>query len=273
MSEVVLVTGGNRGIGYEIAKGCQRAGFQVVLTARDEARGRQAAADLGCDFIPLDLDDQASISACAQEVRRRYGSLGVLVNNASMAYKHADTTPWTTKTRTTISTNFFGFLGACEALLPLVRDGGRVVNVASMAGHLRILPSQGLYQEFASADTTLTKRRVAELMAQFVQDVEACPSRASAPGPDWPHVARGWPSNSYGMSKLGQVALTKIYARELAPRGVSVNCCCPGSVATGMNPRGSLTPAQGADTPVWLATQPGLAATASFFKQRSAVAW
>jgi NAD(P)-dependent dehydrogenase (short-subunit alcohol dehydrogenase family) len=273
MSQVAVVTGGNRGIGYEIARSCVRAGFKVVLAARNEANGQAAARDLGCEFVKLDLDDAGSISACASEVQRRHGQIDVLINNAARAYKHADQTAWTTKTRTTVKTNFFGTLAVCEAFLPLIKPGGRLVNVASMAGHLRILPSQVLLQEFASADTSLTKQRLAELMAQFIQDVEACPSTASAPGPDWPHVAKGWPSNSYGMSKLGEIALTKIYARELRSRGISANCCCPGSVATDMNPRGSLTPAQGADTPVWLAVQTAEAATGQFFKQRTPVRW
>lgn len=273
MSQVAIVTGGNRGIGYEIARMCVQAGFHVILAARNEPQGRQAAQDLGCEFVQLDLNDAKSIATCAGEVQRRHGQVDVLINNAAMAYKHADRTPWTIKTRTTVIANFFGTLAVCDALLPCVKEGGRVVNVASMAGHLRILPSEALLREFASADTTLTKQRLAELMAQFVKDVEACPSQDSAPGPNWPHVAKGWPSNSYGMSKLGVIALTKIYARELKSRGISVNCCCPGSVRTGMNPHGSLTPEQGADTPVWLAVQPAKAVTGQFFKQRTAVQW
>lgn len=273
MPQVAVVTGGNRGIGFEIVRACVQAGFSVVLAARDEVKGRQAAQDLGCEFVQLDLNDSNSIAACACELQRRHGQIDVLINNAAMAYKHADQTPWTTKTRTTVTTNFFGTLAVCEAFFPLVKQGGRVVNVGSMGGHLSIIPSQGLQQEFASADTNLTKQRLADMMGQFVRDVEECTSQASAPDANWPHIAKGWPSNSYGMSKLGEIALTKIYAREFASRGISVNVCCPGSVATGMNPRGSLTPAQGADTPAWLALQPASFATGQFFKQRTPVRW
>lgn len=273
MAQVAVVTGANRGVGYEIARGCVSTGFRVVLTARDEAKGRQAAQELGCDYVILDLNDRQSISTCAATLQQNFGQIDVLINNAAMAYKHADQTPWTQKVRTTIATNFLGTLAVCEAIAPLLRHGGRIVNVASMAGHLRIIPSPMLRQEFAGADTTLTKQRLAELMSKFVTDVEECTSNASCPGDDWPHVSKGWPNNSYGMSKLGLVALTKIYARELASRGVSVNCCCPGSVSTGMNPRGSLTAAQGADTPVWLAVQPATTATGQFFSERRNVRW
>jgi len=271
--QVAVVTGGNRGIGYEIVRGCLRAGFHVALTARDLGAGQRVAQELGCDVLQLDLTDAESIAACAGEVRRRYGSVDVLINNASMAYKHADPTPWTQKTRTSVTTNFFGTLAVCEALFPLLKAGGRVVTVASSAGHLRLVPSEALYSELAGADTFLTVPRLAQLMNQFVVDVEACTSTANAPAADWPHVAKGWPNSAYGMSKLGQIALAKIHARELAGRGVAVNCMCPGSVATGMNPRGARTAAQGADTAVWLACQPAAAGTALFFKDRAPVQW
>lgn len=272
-SPVAVVTGANKGIGFEIARGCLRAGFRVLLTARDEARGQRAAKELGCELALLDLDSNASIQACASEIAKRFGAIDVLINNASMAYKHADQTPWVQKTRTTVTTNFFGTLAVCQALLPLVRDGGRVITVASMSGHLSVLPDKALRREFALADSVLTLERLAQLMAQFVSDVEECSSTAPAPGVDWPHLLRGWPNSAYGMSKLGQVALTKIYARDLAPRGISVNCYCPGSVRSDMNPRGELTPGQGADTGVWLACLPHGVATGQFFKSREAVAW
>eukprot|EP00440_Ansanella_granifera_P070529 gb/GFBE01076535.1/.p1 GENE.gb/GFBE01076535.1/~~gb/GFBE01076535.1/.p1 ORF type:complete len:279 (+),score=37.52 gb/GFBE01076535.1/:1-837(+) len=269
---IALVTGANKGIGFEIARGCAAAGFHVVLAARDAARGQQAALQLGCDLVLLDLNDEASIRTCADEIAKRYGGVDVLVNNASMAYKHADQTPWVQKTRTTVVTNYFGTAAVFQALAPLVKNGGKIITVASMSGHLSVIPNNALRQEFASAETSLTVERLSQLMAQFVQDVAACTSLSAAPGPDWPHLQKGWPNHAYGVSKMGQVALTKIYARQLAARGISVNCLCPGSVCTDMNPRGPLTPAQGADTAVWLACHPH-PPTGQFFKNRQVVAW
>mmetsp|Transcript_31385 Transcript_31385/g.57626 ORF Transcript_31385/g.57626 Transcript_31385/m.57626 type:complete len:275 (-) Transcript_31385:160-984(-) len=270
--QVAVVTGGNRGIGLEIARQCTAAGFQVILTARDEAKGQGAAKSLGCDFALLDLDDPASIKQCAGDVQKKYGHVDVLINNASFAYKHADQTPWTVKARTTVATNFFGTLCVMEAFVPLLRPGARVVTVASSSGHLNLVPGTDLRQELASADTTLTVQRLSELMASFVAAVEESKSSASAPGSSWPHVAKGWPNSAYGMSKLGQIALTKIYARMLQQSGIGVNCCCPGSVATGMNPGGSRTPSQGADTPVWLACQSSQV-TGQFFMDRRSIRW
>eukprot|EP00931_Biecheleriopsis_adriatica_P050544 TRINITY_DN29271_c0_g1_i1.p1 TRINITY_DN29271_c0_g1~~TRINITY_DN29271_c0_g1_i1.p1 ORF type:complete len:286 (-),score=48.32 TRINITY_DN29271_c0_g1_i1:55-891(-) len=269
---LAVVTGANKGIGFEIARGCLAAGFRVVITARDASRGQRAEL-LGCDALLLDLNSEASIRSCAEEVARRYGNIDVLINNASMAYKHADQTPWVQKTKTTVLTNFFGTLAVCQAFVPLVREGGRVVTTASMSGHLSLVPAEGLRRDFASADSSLTIERLSQLMASFVRDVEESRSTASAPSPDWPHVQKGWPNSAYGMSKLAQVALTKIYARTLAPRGIAVNCFCPGSVCTDMNPREQLSPAQGADTAVWLACLPSSAHTGQFFKCRQAVKW
>mmetsp|Transcript_9166 Transcript_9166/g.20422 ORF Transcript_9166/g.20422 Transcript_9166/m.20422 type:complete len:278 (+) Transcript_9166:91-924(+) len=270
---VAVVTGGNRGIGLEIASQCVAAGFQVVLAARDETRGLSAAQSLGCDFSKLDLDDAESILQCARYVQSKYGQIDVLINNASMAYKHADTTPWTVKARTTMTTNYFGTLAVMEAFVPILRPGARVVTVASSSGHLRLIPSEKLQHELASADSTLTIPRLSELMQSFVLAVEESRSRDSAPTSSWPHCAKGWPNSAYGMSKLGQIAMTKIYARLLAPNGITATCCCPGNVATGMNPRGARTPAQGADTPVWLACQNSPMMTGQFFQDRRAVQW
>eukprot|EP00928_Gymnodinium_smaydae_P033312 TRINITY_DN23897_c0_g1_i1.p1 TRINITY_DN23897_c0_g1~~TRINITY_DN23897_c0_g1_i1.p1 ORF type:complete len:310 (-),score=24.41 TRINITY_DN23897_c0_g1_i1:143-1072(-) len=271
--QVAVVTGGNRGIGFEIARACVSAGFRVVITVRDEGQGEKVAQVLGCEYIYLDLNDERSILACAAEVRARYGQIDVLINNASMAYKHDDPTPWTQKVRTTVTTNFFGTLAVCSAFVPLLRAGARMIIVASSAGRLRLLTSEYFRREFSSADSTLTVPRLVQLMSQFITDVEKAKSTANAPGANWPHVVIGWPNNSYGMSKMAQIALTKVYARELASRGIAVNCCCPGSVATGMNPGGSRTAAEGADTPVWLACQPASAATGFFFRDRALVPW
>ncbi|CAE8601527.1 unnamed protein product [Polarella glacialis] len=192
-----------------------------------------------------------------------------------MAYKHSDATPWTQKTRNTVSTNFFGTMIVCEALAPLLKTGGRMVTVASGSGHLRILRSEDLRREFAGADSALTVPRLSELMRQFVTDVEAgTPPTVSAPLPGALHERRGWPGHAYGMSKLAQIALAKIYARELSARGIASCACDPGGCRTDMSSHsGSRTAAQGADTPAWLAFQPPSEITGRLFFDRAEVGW
>jgi len=111
-------------------------------------------------------------------------------------------------------------------------------------------------------------------MAKFLADVQLCKSNAKAPSANWPHVKTGWPNHALGMAVLGRIALTKIHARELAPRGITANCCCPwGIIATGSVDPDARTLAQCADTPAWLAAGLASPATGQFFKDRAAVAW
>eukprot|EP00441_Pelagodinium_beii_P010956 CAMPEP_0197685888 /NCGR_PEP_ID=MMETSP1338-20131121/101657_1 /TAXON_ID=43686 ORGANISM="Pelagodinium beii, Strain RCC1491" /NCGR_SAMPLE_ID=MMETSP1338 /ASSEMBLY_ACC=CAM_ASM_000754 /LENGTH=83 /DNA_ID=CAMNT_0043267769 /DNA_START=35 /DNA_END=283 /DNA_ORIENTATION=+ len=80
----------------------------------------------------LDLNNEASINACAEDIARRYGKIDALILNAAMAYKYSDQTPWVQKTRNTVTANFFGNLAACKAFHPLINDGGHLITVASM---------------------------------------------------------------------------------------------------------------------------------------------
>ena len=113
--------------------------------------------------------------------------LFVQVNNAATAFKGSDPTPFHQQARPTIMTNFFGLLEVTRALLPLLKqsDDPRIVNVASQAGHLQILPSQQRKELFTSP--TLTVPQLEGLMHEFVTDVEA-----------GQHAAKGWPNTCYG---------------------------------------------------------------------------
>jgi hypothetical protein len=107
--------------------------------------GQQAAAMLqreGCNvtFVQLDINDSKSIRDFATAVKASYGGLDILVNNAAIAFKGRDPTPFAQQARPTIKTNFYGTLAVCDALTPLLRQGGRLVNVASMSGPLRQFP-------------------------------------------------------------------------------------------------------------------------------------
>ena len=103
-------------------------------------------------------------------------------------------------------------------------------------------------------------------MAQFVRDVEnGC------------HTQNGWPNTAYGVSKIGVTALTKVQAREMAKSGkedVLVNACCPGWVKTDMaGDRASLTPDQGAETPVYLALLPAGSPSGEFWYEKKISDW
>ena len=101
------------------------------------------------------------------------------------------------------------------------------------------------------------------MMEGFVSDVEG-----------GTHARAGWPGTCYGTSKLGVIALTRIHAQQLAPRGIAVNCCCPGYCATDMSSHGGpRSAAKGAETPAWLASAAPQGLTGRFFKDMVEAEW
>ncbi|THA48935.1 SDR family oxidoreductase [Streptomyces sp. A1136] len=143
---IALVTGANRGIGFETARQLASAGVRVLLAGRDRAAVTEAAeklrADgLAADHLVLDVTDPASVRAAAAEVDRRHGRLDILVNNAGIRTEEYGKRPseqpmrqW----RETFDTNLFGVIEVTTAFLPLIRRSaaGRVVNVSSLLGSL-----------------------------------------------------------------------------------------------------------------------------------------
>uniref|UniRef100_A0A2R8N4X3 Carbonyl reductase 1 n=1 Tax=Callithrix jacchus TaxID=9483 RepID=A0A2R8N4X3_CALJA len=125
--QVALVTGGNKGIGLAIVRDlCRRFSGDVVLTARNVARGQAAVQQLQAEglsprFHQLDIDDLQSIRALRDFLRKEYGGLDVLVNNAGIAFKVADPTPFHIQAEVTMKTNFFGTRDVCTELLPLIK--------------------------------------------------------------------------------------------------------------------------------------------------------
>ena len=268
--KVALVTGGNKGIGFQIAKHLGAHGYNVktIIGCRNVDLGEAAAKELqsaGCDvvFRQMDICDPSSIERVRASVEEEYGHLDILVNNAAIAFKDSDPTPFREQARPTIMTNFFGTLDVTRAMLPLLRKStaARIVNIASFTGHLKILRNEGLKAKFTSP--TLKVEELESLMREFVTDVEA-----------GTHINNGWPDSCYGMSKLGVIALTKVIARE--ERMILVNACCPGNCATDMTSmRGHKTAEDGSRTPTMLALQPEEQSEPSgkFFTDEAEIIW
>jgi NAD(P)-dependent dehydrogenase (short-subunit alcohol dehydrogenase family) len=132
-----LITGGNRGLGYEVARQLVAAGHQVWIGARDEARGRQAADTIGARFVQLDVTDDASVMAAAETV----GQLDVLVNNAGISGGRISPDEATADDmRTVYETNVFGPVRVLAAFIPLLEKSPApvVVNVSSGVGSLNL---------------------------------------------------------------------------------------------------------------------------------------
>jgi NAD(P)-dependent dehydrogenase (short-subunit alcohol dehydrogenase family) len=151
---VALVTGANQGIGLQIAKELVANGFTVLVGSRNLERGEAAAAEVGPDAraLQLDVTDQVSITAAAERVRRDFGRLDVLIQNAAITNTSRlpgqSVEDYAKATRPSIvsldevravwETNVFGVLAVYQAMLPLLRESpnGRIVNVSSGGGSL-----------------------------------------------------------------------------------------------------------------------------------------
>ncbi|MGW7098417.1 SDR family oxidoreductase [Streptomyces sp. NPDC054838] len=143
---LALVTGANRGIGFETARQLASAGVHVLLAGRDREAVDRAAAALRGDGLPvdplvLDITDPESIRAAAREVESRHGRLDILVNNAGIRVEEYGKQPseqplrqW----RETFDTNLFGVVEVTTAFLPLLgrSPAARIVNVSSLLGSL-----------------------------------------------------------------------------------------------------------------------------------------
>ncbi|AHB48527.1 short-chain dehydrogenase [Hyphomicrobium nitrativorans NL23] len=235
-TRTALVSGANRGIGFEIVRQLARLGVLAVIGARDPEDGAKAAEKLQSEglevpVVALDVDREDSAAEAVADVKRLYGRLDILVNNAAILIDEpggfnasffdlkSDTV------RRTMETNLLGPIRLIQAALPLMReqDYGRIVNVSSIAGQLAEMGS-------------------------------------------------GYPA--YRMSKTALNALTRLTASEIGPGDIKVNSMCPGWVRTDMGgANAERTVEEGADTAVWLATLPEDGPTGGFFRDRKPLAW
>ncbi|WP_030756975.1 SDR family oxidoreductase [Streptomyces sp. NRRL F-5135] len=246
MSEtrIALVTGANKGIGYEIAAGLGALGYRVGVGARDEDRREAAAQKLrgaGVDAfgVPLDVTSDQSVTDAAELIERQAGRLDALVNNAGISgpptgpgWGQDPTMLDLDVVRTVVETNVIGVIRVTNAMLPLLRrsTSPRVVNASSSVG---------------------------SLTWQADPDIDVGPIMAA-----------------YSPTKSFLNAVTVHYARQFAGTNILINAACPGLVATDFNGfYGSRTPEQGAATAIRLATLPDGGPTGSFFNDDGVIPW
>ncbi|WP_432825751.1 SDR family oxidoreductase [Dactylosporangium sp. CA-092794] len=232
-TDIALVTGANKGLGREIVRQLAERGMRVYLGARDEARGRAAAGQLAFSgdvrFVQLDVTDPGSVAAAVATIEAESGRLDVLVNNAGISSEIGTAVPDITadQMRATYEVNVFGVVTVTSACIPLLRksSNGRIVNMASRLGSLTALSAPDSRQ-----------RKIGAL--------------------------------TYSSSKAALNVLTLLYSEALREDGIQVNSVTPGRVPTDINAatdrRGERSLADGAMTPVYLATLPPGAMTGEF---------
>jgi NAD(P)-dependent dehydrogenase (short-subunit alcohol dehydrogenase family) len=238
--KIALITGANKGIGFEVARQLGTEGITVLLGARDPQLGESAAAKLrtqGVDahFIELDVTKPESIAKAAEQIRGRHDRLDILVNNAGVLAK-GDGPPSVADpdaVRRVLDVNFFGVLAVTQAMLPLVRKAasGRIVMVSSGLGSLTW-----------NAD------------------------------PNWSFAAIK--PLGYNGSKAILNMMTVQLAWELRDTPIKVNTVNPGYTATDLNGNsGTQTIEEGAAETVRQSLVPDDAPTGGFFETGGVVPW
>ena len=182
---VAVVTGANRGIGFQIARQLGQQGMHVVMTARREGPGREALAELHkegllASFFPLDVTSDESVAKLAAHLRQDFGRLDVLVNNAGIAIdKWVPSLDGTMEQFIkTYETNVFGVVRMCRALIPIMREGGygRVVNLSSNLGSMEKIGGFTLaYRTSKTAVNAITRVIAAELKDGSILVNSMCP--------------------------------------------------------------------------------------------------
>jgi len=176
MQKVALVTGANRGIGFEVCRQLAKKDIRVILTARDEFKGKSAATKLkdeGFDitFHPLDVTDEESINRIKRFVMETFSRLDILVNNAGVLLDegmHGLDVPLEI-VRKTFDTKVFGPLRMCQAFIPLMKMNkfGRIVNFSSILGQLDSM--EGGYPAYRISKTAVNA--VTRILADEVRDL------------------------------------------------------------------------------------------------------
>ncbi|CAL9752297.1 unnamed protein product [Musa acuminata subsp. burmannicoides] len=292
---IAVVTGASKGIGLEVCRQLAFNGVKVILTARDETKGMEALEKMRDSelsdiiFHQLDVTDASSIASLADFIRTQFGKLDILVNNAAVgaltvdmdALKASkptddentqdtgDIPDWLKPhvvqsfemAETCLQTNYYGAKAVIKAFIPLLQSSlsGRIINVSSTLGQLRVISNERLQEELSDVDC-LTEERLDQLSTLFLKDFK-----------DDLLGSNGWPTmaSAYKVSKVLINAYTRILAKTHP--ALCINCVNPGFVKTDLNwNSGILTVEEGAKGPVLLALGYHDSATGLFFDQTEA---
>lgn len=198
MTKIALVTGGNKGIGFETVRQLAAQNIKVLLGARNEQEGKKAEEilqdeSLDVEFIKLDISDSQDIENTKAYIERAYGKLDILVNNAAVFLdgewfgNNVESVPMKTL-RDTFDINYFGTVELTQALLPLIKksDAGRIVNISSLSGSFgaHLDKNHWLYQlkPFAYSASKTALNQFTVFLANALKETNV---KVNAASPGW----------------------------------------------------------------------------------------
>jgi NAD(P)-dependent dehydrogenase (short-subunit alcohol dehydrogenase family) len=219
MERVALVSGGNRGLGREVARRLAENRYAVVIGSRDLDKGRAAAAELGDNVNArrLDVTDPESIETCIREIGDLHGRLDVLVNNAGIeggGWRTDATDVDLDEVRDTLETNLFGAWKLTQAALPLMRRNGygRIVNLSSGMGQLDEMGGHAPSYRISKVGlNALTRMLTAELDGENILVNSCCPG--------WVRTDMGGPNANRSVEEGGDTPYWLATLPDDGPRG------------------------------------------------------
>ena len=272
---VSVVTGANKGVGFGIVRAlCKKVGGTVILTARNEERGLAAVKALQAEglnpaFEKLDVCSDKSVTKFREIIKSEYGGIDILCNNAGIKYGKASSASLSEmagETEIINSTNLLATINVTNSLLPLMKDNGRICQIAGMVGTLNYSLVRGKKNPIRQRllEPTLTVDGLMDIYKEYIEAMKQ---------EDYTHFK---PDCAYPMSKCLLVAHTRILGREIEnnSRNLLLNCCCPGWTATDMTAyEGPLTIDEGAVTPLMVCTLPLEAGSGKFYREQKVFDW
>lgn len=229
--KIALITGANKGLGFEMARQLAQAGTTVVLGARDPQKGEAAAEKLrgeGYDaqFVKLDVNKAEDHAAAAEWLQKKYGRLDILINNAGISAEElgSGTTSKTTADvlHRTFETNFFGPVALTQKLLPLLQksDAGRIVNMSSILGSqtLHADPNSPIYG-FKALAYDASKAALNSFTIHLAYELRDTKIKVNSAHPGWVKTDMGTDAAPMEIPEGGKTGVALALLGEDGPSG------------------------------------------------------
>ena len=231
--KIALVTGANKGIGFETARQLAKEGVTVIAAARNEAKGKAATAALqqqgfDVEFLQLDVDNAADIQRAYDYIDQKYGRLDILINNAGV---QLESNGWGENTapkiedqvlRETLDTNFFSVVQLTNTLLPLLKksNAGRIVNLSSILGSLNLHanPASPIYDSKLFAYNT-SKTALNAYTIHLAHALKATNIKVNAAHPGWVKTDMGTDAAPMNVADGAKTSVQLALTGEDGPSG------------------------------------------------------
>jgi NAD(P)-dependent dehydrogenase (short-subunit alcohol dehydrogenase family) len=229
--KVALITGANKGLGYEMARQLAQAGVTVVLAARDQAKGEAAAKELKKDgldvqFLKLDVTNKKDYAEAVAFLEKNFGKLDILINNAGISADGLAGTSVSATTpqslQSTFETNFFAPIALTQALLPLLKksEAGRIVNMSSILGSQALhADAKSPIYDFKSLSYDASKAALNSFTIHLAYELKDTKIKVNSAHPGWVKTDMGTDAAPMEIPEGGKTGVALALLDESGPSG------------------------------------------------------